>query len=245
MTTRLQDSRMNTDTPSPTDIPLDGFDAAAKGFPPTANPFDAEHALSDYEWWDYRHCAFRCDRAVDEGALARSREQPLSACPYTFEAHGNVYQAWYHGWEEMQKVADVAAIIRKAIEPGLSVCATSGKPIAAGACLHASVLLAKALNRTGRAGASVRGGSGADGSSGARDTSGRWHGHYWVEAAVSYPSSCFIDITADQFGWPAVRILTTADAGDDYRPGPQDEVDDAVRDLAKEFGIEPREVGLD
>ncbi|MEJ6002751.1 hypothetical protein [Paucibacter soli] len=123
-----------------------------------------------------------------------------------------------------------AELSRRAIEPGL-LAPEPGRSAAQGACLYASILVASTLNRFGIARARVRGGDGAV-QLGARDSRGQWNGHYWVEAEIEGHGHFVVDITADQFGHEPVVILPVSQASQNYRPGPQGEVDAAAAVIA-------------
>lgn len=128
-----------------------------------------------------------------------------------------------------------AVLLRSAIEPGLDGY-EYGHPIAAGACLYASVLVAFSLRRFFPGSAVVRGGAG-HGGCGINDPWGGCHGHYWVEYHASAGAAFVVDITADQFGHPPVLVLEERDAACVYRPGRQDEVDLAVSWLEEDLDL--------
>ena len=73
-----------------------------------------------------------------------------------------------------------------------------------GSCLHASAHLAAAVNRFSAWHAQVKGGHWLD-------AAGTSHGHYWVQADL-HSARFVLDITADQFGLPAVLVLPAASA---------------------------------
>lgn len=133
-------------------------------------------------------------------------------------------------------LADFGADVRRMLEPGLAV-GIDGTRVSAGSCLHATLLFGLTWNKFGAGGAWIQGGDG-DQEMGALDAIGRWQGHYWC--VVDLASGRFIvDITADQFGYPPVRVLQHAEAaGRWYRAGRQDLVDEAVADLAASLGVE-------
>lgn len=107
-----------------------------------------------------------------------------------------------------------------------------------GSCLHASVLAASLWNRFHGGGAMVRGGDG-ELQQGIRDVQGAWHGHYWCEIELA-KGRFIVDITADQFGHEAVRVLPYETAfGTQYRAGDQVLVDAAVEKLAELVGLNP------
>lgn len=118
------------------------------------------------------------------------------------------------------------------LEPGLQGFDT-GRPISAGACLHASWLLKNVLEKFAECKAIIRGGG--DGDGGARDVSGDLQGHYWVEAVTSNGARFVADITADQFGHQPVVILPLNESAGMYHPGDQEAVDEAVALLEEDM----------
>jgi len=124
--------------------------------------------------------------------------------------------------------------MRIALEPGLSR-DEHGLPISAGACLHAAVWLASSLNRFSMARAVVCGGG--DGIAGARDVHGTLRGHYWIVATLHDGTVVIIDITADQFGHPPVRVIDLSESHHLYVAGEQAIVDEAVRAMAQHLGV--------
>lgn len=104
-----------------------------------------------------------------------------------------------------------------------------GAPETAGACFYACVLLQTTVNRFSDYRAVVRGGDGhLDG--GYTDFAGRRHGHYWVEARAADQRAWVLDITADQFGGPAVTVLPLGYSTPRYLPGDQAAVDAHLRE---------------
>ena len=134
----------------------------------------------------------------------------------------------------LEELISCATTTRRALEPGLARNG-AGNAISAGSCLHAAVLLVEILQRFDLAKAVVRGGDGALGM-GALDVEGRWQGHYWVEAELTDARRFVVDITADQFGHMAVRVLAAVGAHG-YRPGDQAEVDLAARSLLTDLQL--------
>jgi hypothetical protein len=132
--------------------------------------------------------------------------------------------------DELRQFADLA---RRSVEPGLQH-DLRGQPISSGACLDASLIFVELLRRFGRGTAQVRGG-GLPGA-GALDARGTWRGHYWVEVVTPEGEAFVVDVTADQFGFEPVIVLPLQESIQRYRPGPQDEVDEAFGDLAVEYG---------
>lgn len=132
---------------------------------------------------------------------------------------------------ETNELHELAVLARRSIEPGL-LRDGAGRPVSAGTCLHACLVVAMLLRRFGRGVPAVRGGSAGYG---ALDTSGEWRGHYWVEAQMKSGSIFVVDVTADQFGHEAVVVLPLSQSSERYRNGPQCEVDEAFEELANEF----------
>lgn len=134
---------------------------------------------------------------------------------------------------DREKLLSMAKAIRTSLEPGLQR-RQDGTCESKGSCLHASLLLCFSLNKFGVADADMRGGDGLQ-DGGALGTDGRWHGHYWIEAAT--PAGQFVvDITADQFGHAALYVELSCESGGRYKPGRQDLVDCAAVSLAESFG---------
>jgi hypothetical protein len=129
--------------------------------------------------------------------------------------------------EEIHAIADIA---RRSLEPGMPD--LHGQAQSTGMCLHGSMLLMVLLRQFAIPDCfiEIRGGE-----FGIRDLSGVWRGHYWVEASLA-EERYVIDITADQFGYDRVVVLPIEVAQQMYRPGPQDEVNDALISLAEDFG---------
>lgn len=134
----------------------------------------------------------------------------------------------------IDEIAQFARNMRVALEPGL-LKDERGEAISEGSCLYASVLVASSINRYCLASAVICGGG--DGIAGARDAQGDLQGHYWVKATLKDGSVVIVDITADQFGHEAVRVLSLADAKPWYVAGPQGIVDDAARVLGEQFDL--------
>lgn len=132
-------------------------------------------------------------------------------------------------------LVEVAMLARRGLEPGLDQ-ASGGQAISAGACLHASILLAVMLQRFGPWHVEIRGGG--DGCAGARDTRGVLRGHYWAVAFDPSGESFVVDITADQFGYAPVEVIPSAQAAGRYVAGPQEDVDRVVAEEASALGCE-------
>lgn len=132
---------------------------------------------------------------------------------------------------EIADLKELASLARRSIEPGLPIDG-SGRPLSTGSCLHACLIVVMLLKRFGNGKAAVRGGS--DGA-GALDTSGKWRGHYWVEARTPSGQTFVVDVTADQFGHESVVVMPLGVSSGRYRKGPQCEVDEAFTELANEF----------
>lgn len=132
---------------------------------------------------------------------------------------------------EAMELREWAALARKSIEPGFGR-DELGRPLSAGACLHACLVVVLVLRRFGRGRPTVRGGSGNEG---ALDTAGVWRGHYWVEVQMPSGTHFVVDVTADQFGYDAIVVMPLDSASSRYRVGPQAEVDEAFAELVDEY----------
>lgn len=97
-----------------------------------------------------------------------------------------------------------------------------------GSCLYAAIILRMTVKLyCDRNCAVIRGGDG-EGDGGYIDDAGVTHGHYWVEAIADDGERFVLDVTADQFGGPAVVEIPSAKAMNTYRPGRQATVDQHV-----------------
>ncbi len=134
-----------------------------------------------------------------------------------------------------QDLREFAYELRRMMEPGL-LKTDAGQVISAGSCLHMSVMAQIFMRKYKICESVIRGGSGEDGQ-GCQATDGSWHGHYWLECfrqgGITDPRFV-VDLTADQFGWEAVRIIPLAEA-QGYCPGSQPEVDAEVATLTSEL----------
>lgn len=117
-------------------------------------------------------------------------------------------------WELAQSAR---AVHERSLEAALGGRDTSGS------CLFASVLLASTINRFSSWHARIRGGSFLAGA--------ERHGHYWVQAGL-HGAEFVLDISADQFGAPAVLVLPLAVA-DGYLP----ETDDVIAEHIRQAGL--------
>lgn len=87
-----------------------------------------------------------------------------------------------------------------------------------GACLHAAIILSRALTTfTGGKAQVAGGGPPMDG--GVKDREGRLRGHYWVEGVSATGEAFVADVTADQFGYDRVVLLPLSEARARYVPG--------------------------
>jgi hypothetical protein len=125
----------------------------------------------------------------------------------------------------MQELRGIAEVARKALEPGLEQ-DTNGRPVSAGSCLYACLLLASMLLQFTQLRVGLRGGSGLEGQ-GALGLDGLWHGHFWlvVVGLTEVDGEVVVDITSDQFGYEQVTVLRSREGRDRYAPGDQGEVD--------------------
>lgn len=126
-----------------------------------------------------------------------------------------------------------AALARRSVEPGLQHDA-AGRAISAGSCLHASLIFVLLLRRFGRGTARIRGGGPP--TAGCLDRTGALRGHYWVDVLSLEGDAFVVDVTADQFGYEPVVVLPLPESLQRYRPGPQDEVDEAFGEVVAEYG---------
>lgn len=90
-----------------------------------------------------------------------------------------------------------------------------------GSCLYACTLLKIAYVQFTDFEILCRGGDGQ--SSGFKDSSGVMHGHYWL-AIKTQGCTFIVDITADQFGYPAI-IVENETSSIAYIPGDQENID--------------------
>ena len=96
-----------------------------------------------------------------------------------------------------------------------------------GTCMFASLLVCEFAHRRGMS-AAVRGGNGTDDGGIFNEPGG--HGHYWCEVSAG-EMIFYIDIAAEQFGYPSFIIKNANDVSGwpRYIPGDQVTVDEHVR----------------
>ena len=96
-----------------------------------------------------------------------------------------------------------------------------------GTCMFASLLVCEFAHRRGMS-AAVRGGNGTDDGGIFNESGG--HGHYWCEGSAG-EMIFYIDIAAEQFGYPSFIIKNANDVSGwpRYIPGDQVTVDEHVR----------------
>ncbi|EIN0475560.1 hypothetical protein LMG98_005144 [Escherichia coli] len=96
-----------------------------------------------------------------------------------------------------------------------------------GTCMFASLLVCEFAHRRGMS-AAVRGGNGTDDGGIFNESGG--HGHYWCEVSTG-EMIFYIDIAAEQFGYPSFIIKNANDVSGwpRYIPGDQVTVDEHVR----------------
>ena len=96
-----------------------------------------------------------------------------------------------------------------------------------GTCMFASLLVCDFAHRRGMS-AAVRGGNGTDDGGIFNESGG--HGHYWCEVSAG-EMIFYIDIAAEQFGYPSFIIKNANDVSGwpRYIPGDQVTVDEHVR----------------
>ncbi len=96
-----------------------------------------------------------------------------------------------------------------------------------GACMFASLLVCELAHLRGMS-AVVRGGNGTDNGGMFHESGG--HGHYWCEVSAD-GMTFYIDIAAEQFGYPSFIVKNVNDVSGwpRYIPGDQATVDQHVR----------------
>lgn len=96
-----------------------------------------------------------------------------------------------------------------------------------GTCMFASLLVCEFAHRRGMS-AAVRGGNGTDDGGIFNESGG--HAHYWCEVSAG-EMIFYIDIAAEQFGYPSFIIKNANDVSGwpRYIPGDQVTVDEHVR----------------
>ncbi|EAA4206639.1 hypothetical protein DQD56_19665 [Salmonella enterica subsp. enterica serovar Schwarzengrund] len=96
-----------------------------------------------------------------------------------------------------------------------------------GTCMFASLLVCEFAHHRGMS-AAVRGGNGTDDGGIFNESGG--HGHYWCEVSAG-EMIFYIDIAAEQFGYPSFIIKNANDVSGwpRYIPGDQVTVDEHVR----------------
>lgn len=103
-----------------------------------------------------------------------------------------------------------------------------------GSCLYAAFMCSTVLGKFTQAEIAIRGGDGEG--DGGLFVGGVGHGHYWLEADVQ-GDKYIVDITADQFGLPAVIVERIEVMVQIYVPGDQAVVNEHVLDLMKEIAL--------
>ncbi|AYN87840.1 TPA: hypothetical protein NV801_003414 [Escherichia coli] len=96
-----------------------------------------------------------------------------------------------------------------------------------GTCMFASLLVCEFAHRRGMS-AAVRGGNGTDDGGIFNESGG--HGHYWCEVSAG-EMIFYIDIAAEQFGYPSfiIKNANNVSGWPRYIPGDQVTVDEHVR----------------
>lgn len=102
----------------------------------------------------------------------------------------------------------------------------------AGTCLYAAFMNMTVVGKFTQADVVIRGGDGEG--DGGLFVDGVGHGHYWVEADIK-GEKYVLDVTADQFGLPAIVVEPLANMAAYYFPGDQDLVNDHVVELMAEI----------
>jgi hypothetical protein len=96
-----------------------------------------------------------------------------------------------------------------------------------GACIYASIILSVSINNFTTSQAKICGG-GPDEDAGIKDLEGVLRGHYWVEGKTNDGTAFIADITADQFGYPAIVILSEHEGRERYIPGDDEAIQEHV-----------------
>lgn len=123
----------------------------------------------------------------------------------------------------LERLREVATTMRMALDGALQAAQRPADPT--GTCALAAILVRDAVTRLTPYRAVVRGGAG-ELHEGALAQDGSWQGHYWVEVDPGEgPGVVVVDITADQFGWPAPVCELLANVAARYRSGDQAEVE--------------------
>jgi hypothetical protein len=110
---------------------------------------------------------------------------------------------------DLDDITEMAAGIRDIFENALR--SSLGGTETNDACLYAAMLLSSALAKFSGARAIVCGG-GPPMDGGIYDPSGVCRGHYWVEGISASGQPFIADVSADQFGYDKIVVLTE-DAG--------------------------------
>jgi len=131
----------------------------------------------------------------------------------------------------MTEVKSMCHDIRKIYEMLL---ASSGVHSITGSCMYASILLRQSLDNFGGCDVRICGGDGEN-DGGAADVNGKWHGHYWVEGRTASGFEFIADITADQFGFEPVVLMSVSYGRCRYVPGNNKTVQDAVDEIELEI----------
>ena len=125
-----------------------------------------------------------------------------------------------NGKNERALVFDIAATIRehflRILESSIKTKQTKGS------CLYACALLKTAYSQFTDFKVLCRGGDGI--TSGFRASSRELHGHYWL-AVKTQTDTFIVDITADQFGYPAI-IVEEEHSSLAYLSGDQENIDE-------------------
>ncbi len=129
-------------------------------------------------------------------------------------------------------ILELAEEAHKSLKENLKEIGTSDTT---GTCMFACILVCKFARLRGMV-ASIRGGNGTDNGGLFNEYGG--HGHYWCELSAG-GMTFYIDIAAEQFGYPSFIVKNANDVSDfpRYIPGNQATVDEHVR-LAYTEGIQ-------
>ncbi len=105
--------------------------------------------------------------------------------------------------------------------------------------LYSAIHLAHSLNTMNYIFTEVTGGRTEDGA-GIVDKNGNFHNHYWVEGNTANGLSFIADISADQFGYPGIVVLTREEATSRYFVGDVEKVNKAITNEIINFVVRER-----
>lgn len=131
--------------------------------------------------------------------------------------------------DAMDKLSNIANEIRSMIKQAFPNGESNGS------CLHCSIALWAAITNFTDLKARVHGGGAGHGGMIGSDC--KLHPHYWVQV-VDADDTLICDISADQFGHPAVIVAPkSSPIGQLYYPSEQNEIDIAASAVASSLGL--------